>query len=164
MRSWQPPVAFTAKGAKVEVQVYDPTLVIAEFTGPLGISEPDHPPTLLADWSLAQASFRGRPAAPDRLSLVLDNARLSQNEGSTTRPVANAEHIELHGRMAGGTPTANPVIELGLRMTRGTAQLLPVMGQPTDGVMAATVYGLRDLTPKPLASTVTRNRASWRAY
>jgi hypothetical protein len=24
-----------------------------------------------------------------------------------------------------------------------------VMGQPTDGVMAATVYGLKDLTPKP---------------
>jgi hypothetical protein len=149
LRSWQPPVAFLAKGAKVEVQVYDPTLVIGEFTGPLGISEPNQPPTLLADWSLAQASFRGRPAAPDRLSVVLDNARLSQSEAGAARPIANADHIELHGRMAGGTPTANPVIELGLRLTRGTSQLLPVLGQPTDGVMAATVYGLKDLTPKP---------------
>jgi len=149
LRSWQPPVAFSAKGAKAEVQVYDPTLAIAEFTGPLGIGEPSQPPTLLADWSLAQASFRGRPAAPDRLSVVLDNARLSQSETGAARPIANAEHIELHGRMAGGAPTANPVIELGLRLTRGTAQLLPVLGQPTDGVMAATVYGLRDLTPKP---------------
>jgi hypothetical protein len=149
LRSWQPPTAFAAKGAKAEVQVYDPTLAIAEATGPLGIGEPDRPPTLVADWSLAQASFRGRPAAPDRLSVVLDNARLGQTESGAIRPLANAQHVELHGRMAGGTPTANPVIELGLRLTGGTAQLLPVLGQPTDGVMAATVYGLKDLTPKP---------------
>ncbi|MBV9239953.1 MAG: DUF2125 domain-containing protein [Xanthobacteraceae bacterium] len=149
LRSWQPPVAFTAKGAKGEVQVYDPTLAIAEFTGPLGIGEPDQPPTLLADWSLAQTSFRGRPGAPDRLSVVLDNARLSQSEAGAARLLADAEHVELHGRMAGGTPTANPVIELGLRLTRGNSQLLPVLGQPTDGVMAATVYGLKDLAPKP---------------
>ena len=149
LRSWQPPLAFAAKGAKGEVQVYDPTLAIAEFTGPLGIGEPDQPPTLLADWSLAQTSFRGRPGAPDRLSVVLDNARVSQSEAGAARPLANAEHVELHGRMAGGTPTANPVIELGLRLTRGTSQLLPVLGQPTDGVMAATLYGLKDLAPKP---------------
>ena len=44
LRSWQPPIAFAAKGAKVEVlQVYDPTLAIAEFTGPLGIGEPTAP-------------------------------------------------------------------------------------------------------------------------
>ncbi len=149
LRSWQPPLAFAAKEAKGEVQVYDPTLAISEFTGPLGIGEPDQPPTLVADWSQAQASFRGRPGVPDRLSVVLDNARLSQSEGGSMRPIANAQHLELHGRMAGGTPTANPVIELGLRLTGGTAQLVPALGQPTDGVMAATLYGLKDLTPKP---------------
>ncbi len=149
LRSWQPPLAFAAKAAKGEVQVYDPTLAISEFTGPLGIGEPDQPPSLVADWSQAQASFRGRPAAPDRLSVVLDNARLSQTDGGTARPIANAQHLELHGRMAGGTPTADPVIELGLRLTGGTAQLVPALGQPTDGVMAATLYGLKDLSPKP---------------
>ena len=94
---------------------------------------------------------------------MLDNARVSQSEAGAARPLANAEHIELHGRMAGGTPTANPVIELGLRLTRGTSQLLPVLGQPTDGVMAATVYGLKDLAPKPWRVQLREIAASQRA-
>jgi hypothetical protein len=41
------------------------------------------------------------------------------------------------------------VVDLGLRLTRGSASGLLVLAQPTDGVAAATIYGLRDLSPKP---------------
>ena len=149
LRRWQPPVGLAAKDSLVTVQVYDPSLVIGEFTGPLNIAEPGHPPSVVANWVLAQASFRGRPSAPERLSLVLDNGKLAQGDSGALTNIANAEHLELHGRLAGGSVNSNPVVEIGLRLTNGTAPLLPVLAQPTDGVMSATVYGLQDLSPKP---------------
>jgi hypothetical protein len=149
LRSWQPPMGFVAKDGLVTVQVYDPTLAIAEFTGPLTVSELGRPASMVASWSLAQASFRGRPGAPEGLSVVLDNGKLAQNDGGTLTNIANSEHLELHGRLTGGSANDNPVVELGLRLTNGTAPLVPVLAQPTDGVMSATVHGLKDLAPKP---------------
>ena len=146
---WQPPVGLAAKDSLVTVQVYDPTLVIGEFTGPLTIAEPGRPASMVANWTLAQASLRGRPSAPERLSVVLDNGKLAQGDGGTLTNIANAEHLELHGRLTGGSANNNPVVELGLRLTNGTAPVLQVLSQPTDGVMSATVYGLKDLAPKP---------------
>jgi len=149
LRSWQPPMGFVAKDSLVTVQVYDPTLAIAEFIGPLTASELGRPASMVANWSLAQASFRGRPGAPERVSVVLDNSKLAQSDGGTLTNVATSEHLELHGRLTGGSANDNPVVEIGLRLTNGTAPLLPVLAQPTDGVMSATVRGLQDLSPKP---------------
>jgi len=154
LRSWQPPLGLAAKNSVVTVQVYDPTLIIGEFTGPLTVAEPGRPASMVANWTLAQASLRGRPSAPERLSIVLDNGKLAQGDGGTLTNVANAEHLELHGRLAGGSANKNPVVELGLRLTNGTAPVLQVLAQPTDGVMSATVYGLKDLSPKPLREQV----------
>src|SRR5262249_45916781 len=57
--------------ALVAVQVYDPKLLIGEFTGPLEISEPGHPPAGIVDWTLGQASVRGLPSGVERGSLAL---------------------------------------------------------------------------------------------
>src|SRR5262245_54739609 len=54
------------------VQVYDPKLLISEFTSPLEISEPGRPSSTIVDWRLGQASVRGLPAGIERASLVLD--------------------------------------------------------------------------------------------
>jgi hypothetical protein len=149
LRRWQPALELSAKDALVTVQVYDPTLVIGEFKGPLRIGEPGRPASMVADWTLAQTSFRGQPSAPRQLAVVLDNATLAQSEGGAPSTVASAEHVEIHGRIADGSATDHPVVDLGLRLTRGSAPGLQVLAQPTDGVAAATIYGLRDLSPKP---------------
>jgi hypothetical protein len=149
LRRWQPALKLSAKDALVTVQVYDPTLVIGEFKGPLRIGEPGRPASMVADWTLAQTSFRGQPSAPRQLAVVLDNATLAHSEGGAPSTVASAEHVEVHGRIADGSATDHPVVDLGLRLTRGSAPGLQVLAQPTDGVAAATIYGLRDLSPKP---------------
>ena len=129
LRSWQPPVGLAAKDSLVTVQVYDPTLVIGEFTGPLTIAEPGRPASMVANWTLAQASLRGRPSAPERLSVVLDNGKLAQGDGGTLTNVANAEHLELHGRLTGaGLPTTTGG-RVGLRLTNGTAPVLQALSQ-----------------------------------
>src|SRR5947209_9810347 len=43
---------------QVAVQVYDPSLLISEFSGPLEISEPGRATGAVVDWKLGQASVR----------------------------------------------------------------------------------------------------------
>ena len=60
-RGSQPPLELKTPRILAAVQVYDPTLMIAEFTGPLTIAEPGHAPTMTATWRLMQSSVRGTP-------------------------------------------------------------------------------------------------------
>jgi len=72
LKDAQPPIAIKLKEILAVAQVWDPKLVIAEFSGPLTASEPGGAPYLTATWGLAQASVRGTPAAPERASVVID--------------------------------------------------------------------------------------------
>jgi hypothetical protein len=132
------------------VQVYDPTLVISEFNGPLDISEPNRPPNYVINWSLGQASIRGTPGALERASAVLDtptvrDARLVGND-----VVFRAQRLELHGRPATASRPDVPAIDAALRVNGGVApDLHEVTKKPTDADVTALVRGIIDLSPKP---------------
>jgi hypothetical protein len=150
LRRENPPVALKATDLVVVSQVYQPTLLITEFTGPMTIAEPGQPPSHIANWTLGQSSVRGTPAAPERVSIVIDRPSLDRVTGATPATVLKAERIELHGRMAGGSAADNPVIEVALRLVAGTAaELHAFMARPVDAEITATLRGLSDFSPKP---------------
>jgi len=65
-------------------------------------------------------------------------------------PLANAKHVELHGRIAQGSPADHPDIESVLEINQGSIQgLHPLMAQPFDADIRAMVTGLKDFAPKP---------------
>jgi hypothetical protein len=65
-------------------------------------------------------------------------------------PLAAAKHVELHGRIAEGSPSDRPIIETALQISAGSMlNLHPVLVQPFDADIRALVSGLRDLAPKP---------------
>src|SRR5215212_5951395 len=66
LKDTQPSVALKLKQILVLSQVWDPKQLIAEFMGPLTASDPGQVPYMTATWTLAQASVRGTPAAPER--------------------------------------------------------------------------------------------------
>ena len=137
----------------VAAQVYDPTLLIGEFTGPLTVADPGQPPKFTASWKLAQSSLRGTPRAPERASLVFDQPVVDRLDGATRQNLLRAQRIELHGRLAGGSVTANPVIEAVVRATQAAApDLHPAAALPVDAEARATLRGLKDFTPKPWAA------------
>ncbi len=132
------------------LQVYDPTLVIAEFSGPLDVSEPGRPPTYVVNWQLGQASVRGTPGALERASLVLDvpTVRDPRVVGSDT--VFRAQRAELHGRPATGSTSDSPAVDAVLRVIAGVApNLHPATAKPIDADIAALLRGVRDVSPKP---------------
>jgi hypothetical protein len=130
------------------VQVYDPKLLISEFTGPLDISEPGRPPTYVANWTLGQASVRGLPSAVERGSLVLDAPTVRDTAVSAT--IFRAQRLELHGRQAEGSTPADPVIETVLRLNGAVADKLhPLAAKPIDADIAGVLRGVTDISPKP---------------
>ena len=144
--------AITAKLGEILVvaQVYDPKLLIAEFTAPATISERGQPPSMVVNWSKARSSVVGLPAVPQRISLVFDDASIDRINGPVQAPLARAKHIELHGRFVEGSPVDHPVIETVLQIAAGSVQgLHPLLAEPFDAEVRTMLSGLKDFSPKP---------------
>jgi len=145
-------VPITARLADIHVvaQIYDPTRIIAEFTGPATLTDLGQQPSVTANWTLGQASVAGLPAAPQRASLAFDHPSVDLLTGAVPAPLLRADHLELHGRLADGSTQDNPVIETVLRLV--AAKVLgvhPVLQDPFNAEIRAKFRGLKDLTPKP---------------
>jgi hypothetical protein len=141
----------TAKLGEILVvsQIYDPKLLIAEFTAPATISGPGQP-SMIANWSKARSSAVGLPAAPQRISLVFDDPSVDRTDVSPQIPLARAKHIELHGRLIDGSAVDHPNIETVLRIEQGSVQEVhPLLAQPFDADVRTILTGLKDFSPKP---------------
>jgi hypothetical protein len=145
----QPPAKLSAAGILAAVQVYQPTLVLAEIDGPLAIADPGQPPKMTADWSLARVSLRGTPRAPQRVSFAVDKVTLDRGGADKPERVFSANHAELHGRLASGTVTDNPVIDVATSLVAAVAPgLHPLAAQPLDFSADTQLVGLRNFAPK----------------
>jgi hypothetical protein len=137
-----------AKDLLGAVQIYQPTLMIAEFGGPLTISDEARGQKYALDWTLAQASARGLPR-PERVSIVLDKPTLGRLDAEQ---LGRADHAELHVRPAPRLPSDPPAIDVSLELTKALLVAVPQIGNaPIDADIAGTLRGVGDLSPKPLA-------------
>jgi hypothetical protein len=143
---------FTARLGEILVvaQIYDPKLVIAEFKAPATIADRGAPPSMLVNWRTGRSSVVGLPAVPQRASIVFDDPSIDRINGSAQTPLARANHVELHGRLAEGSPSDNPVIETVLQIAGGSVQEVhPVLSAPFDADVRTKLTGLKDFSPKP---------------
>jgi hypothetical protein len=147
-----PQAPITAKLGEILVvaQVYDPKLLIAEFTAPATLSAGGGTSSMMVNWSKARSSVVGLPAVPQRASIVFDDPAIDRMNGAAQTPLARAKHIELHGRLAEGSPVDHPVIESVLKIEGGSVQEVhPLLAQPFDADVRVMLSGLRDFAPKP---------------
>jgi hypothetical protein len=142
-------LTFKAADLLVAAQIYQPTLMIGEFSGPMTIAEGGQQPAYVANWTLGQSSVRGTPRAPERVSLAFDNP-VVERAGRSGTPMFKAKRVELHGRIAGGSIRKDPVIEFVLRTAGATApELHPTLATGLDADIVGTLRGLADFSPKP---------------
>ena len=146
----QAPITAKLGEILVVAQVYDPKLLIAEFTAPATLSEGGGTSSMRVNWSKARSSVVGLPAVPQRASIVFDDAEIDRVNASAQTPLARAKLIELHGRLAEGSALDRPVIETVLKIAAGSVQEVhPVLAQPFDADVRMMLSGLKDLSPKP---------------
>jgi hypothetical protein len=143
------PLKVETKGLLLVAQVYQPTLLIGEYTGPLTVTEPGEAQSIVVNWKLAQSSLRGTPQQPERAALVLDAPEIDRIAGADRQVLLRAKHVEMHGRILGSV-AAKPVIELALELDQAT---LPALHQaaptPFNANMIVSLRGLGDFSPKP---------------
>jgi hypothetical protein len=145
----QTPVTAKLGQILVVAQVYDPKLLIAEFTSPATISD-RNAQSFVVNWRLGHSSVVGLPAEPQRASVEFDDPAIDRIDASTRARLANAKHVELHGRLLEGAPADRPMIESALRISQGSIQgVHPVLVEPFDADIRAVVSGLKDFSPKP---------------
>jgi hypothetical protein len=143
---------FTAQLGEIMViaSIYQPNLLIAEFKAPATIADRGQPPSMKVNWSAARSSVTGLPDVPQRGSIVFDNPSIDRVNGPVQTPLARANRVELHGRLAEGSVAANPVIEAALRISGGSVQELhPLLAAPFESDIQTRLSGLKDFSPKP---------------
>jgi hypothetical protein len=149
-RNFVPPLDVKLPRILVAAQIYQPTLLISEFKGPVSIGDPGGPPQFEANWTLGQSSVRGLPAAPERVSLVFDNPELDHLIGSQREVWLTAKHLELHGRMAPPDANGTGGLETALRLEQASIPgFHPAAEQPLDAVIDTVLRGIKDFAPKP---------------
>jgi hypothetical protein len=146
----QAPITAKLGQILVVAQVYDPKLLIAEFTAPATISDSGQQSSMVANWRLGRSSVVGLPGVPQRISLDFDDPAIDRVDGAQQTPLARAQHVELHGRLAEGAPADHPVIETVLQIRGGSVQEVhPLLAQPFDADIRTLLSGLKDFSPKP---------------
>ncbi|MBN9584793.1 MAG: hypothetical protein BGN84_05735 [Afipia sp. 62-7] len=138
------------KDILVLAQVYDPTKIIAEFTGPVSVNNKGEAPSFVGNWTTGRASASGLPSTPQRVSIVFDDPAFDRISGAVQTPLLRAKHLELHTRLLEGSLSDKPVVESALEVTAGSLQgLHPVLAAPFDADIRAILRGLNDFAPKP---------------
>jgi hypothetical protein len=155
----EPHYSIGAKGLDFVAEIYRPTRLVGEITGPLTVAVTGQPPSLSGDWTRAKLVVSGVPPQPDTLSIALDDPHLDRAAGGG--PVFNARRAEFHGRIIEGTPRDHPVVDITLHLAAASApRLHPLLAQATDGVLDAVVRGMTDLSPKPFAERMRKMQAA----
>lgn len=152
LHNMQPPLSVRMGDVLVAAQIYQPTLLIGEWGAPITIAEQGRQPNMTGSWTLMRTSVRGRPRAPERISLVFDDPAFDRFNGGKPERIAAAKHAEIHARMASGTVQDRPVVDLAFSARQlSAADIYPLMAQPTDADVDLTLRGMKDLSPKPWA-------------
>jgi len=150
INSNQPPFTVHAKAVVFASQVYEPTLLTGDVTGPLTLAEVGQAPSFAANWSRAQIGVRGLPPDPERVSITIEHPRLDRVAGADNDMVFSADHVALQGRIIAGSARNNPVIETSGRFAAATAPTLhPLLAEPLQGEIDAVLRGFKDFAPKP---------------
>ncbi len=152
LRGQGTPVSIKAREILAVAQVYQPALVIAEVAGPMTVADASGALALTADWTLLQASVRGLPATPERISLVFDGARLRRTGDADADALVRADHIEFHVRQNAASRAEVPAFDIVSRLVNAVVPSVPgFSARPFNAEASAVLRGLRDLVPKPVA-------------
>ena len=134
----------------VAAQIYQPTLLIGEWSAPLTIAEPGQSPKMSATWT----PVADQPArAPARAGAHFHRrgrsgfatfrcGRCGANGRGQARGNSRADGVR-------DVAAIGPVIDLAFKARQlSAAGIYPLVAQPTDADIDVTLRGMKDLAPK----------------
>ncbi|MFG1299443.1 DUF2125 domain-containing protein [Xanthobacter sp. V3C-3] len=150
---------FTAVSAQAVAQVWAPSHIVAEFTGPARVEDLVTGEAYAANWALLQMSGVGDLSGqPQRLSVQAHEPRLELSgatgaTGAAARPLLSAHLFEFHARRAPTTDGKPDGVDYAAGLKGGESALLAALGVagPVDMTLQGTVTASADLRPMPVA-------------
>jgi hypothetical protein len=153
VNSFQPPFAAAAQDLTFTAQVYNPTVLTGDITGPLTVAAPGQPPSFVATWSLARISVSGLPPDPDAVSFTIEQPHLDHGSGAGAATLFAADDAAFTARIVAGSAANQPVIDAVFHLASAKAPTVqPLLADPLQGDMEVVLRGFKDLSPKPLAA------------
>jgi hypothetical protein len=149
-KSNNPPFDVRASGVTFSAQVFRPTLLHGEITGPVTLADPDQQPVFVANFSNAQLSLLGLPPDPEAITVRLRDPRLDRVAGPNAGVIFQADAVDVSGRIISGSARSNPVIKATGHFTQATAPTFhPLLTEPLQGDVDFVMRGFADFAPKP---------------
>jgi hypothetical protein len=148
--SYKPPFAVKASDVTFSAQLYRPTLLTGDISGPVTLADPGQQPVFVANWSRAQISLLGVPPDPERITVSLSGPRLDRVSGPGTGMIFQADSVDVDGRIIQGSARNNPAIEATGHFAAATAPTFhPLLAEPLQGDIDFVLRGFKDFAPKP---------------
>jgi hypothetical protein len=145
-----PPFDVRATGVTFSAQVFRPTFLNGEITGPVTLADPGQQPIFVANFSDAQLGLLGLPPDPEAITVTLRNPRLDRVAGPGAGMIFAADAVDVSGRIIAGSARSNPVIEATGHFTDATAPTFhPLLAEPLQGDVDFVMRGFTDFAPKP---------------
>lgn len=142
------PVILKAQDMRILANVWQPTVLTTDFTGPLTIAEPGQDVGFTATWQRAQSEVRGLPTSPENVSIRVEQPVV--NRTGDSQNLFKADRLNLDGRLVSGSVRDLPVIETTLKLAAAIAPYWhPAAATPIDADITAVLRGLKDFSPKP---------------
>jgi hypothetical protein len=134
----------------VEAQFYQPDTLRSRFIGPLTVAVAGKAPFLTADWTEGESRVTGTPRAPQSAALSFERPTVDRIVAGKRENLLSAKHVDLKGRIASGTASDHPVIEVSLHAERASAPgINRAATPPIDLDLTAVLRGLSDFSPMP---------------
>ena len=160
VKNYQPPFAVQAQAVTFAAEVFYPTRLVGDVTGPLTLADFGQPPHLAADWMRARVVVRGVPPDPEAVSIDLEAPHVDRI-GGRGDAMFKAKRADLQTRIAAGSPRDHPVIEVTLHLSGATAPTFhPLLAEPIEAELDAVIRGFKDLSPKPWADRFREMQAA----
>lgn len=160
IKNYQPPFAVQANAVTFTAEVFFPTRLVGDITGPLTLADLGQSPRLTADWTRARLVVRGVPPDPESVSIELETPHVDR-VGGNGESMFKAKRADLKTRIAAGSPHDHPVIEVTLHLSGATAPTFhPLLAEPIEAELDAVIRGFKDLSPKPWADRFREMQAA----
>jgi hypothetical protein len=149
----RPPFDVRATDVTFSAELFRPTLLTGEVTGPLTLADPGQSPVFVANWSRARMILLGLPPEPERVAFTLAKPRLDRVAGPGSGMIFEADSVKVDGRIIAGSARSKPVIEITGDFAAAVAPTFhPLLAEPLHGDIDAVLRGFKDFSPKPWAA------------
>jgi hypothetical protein len=149
-KTTNPPFDVRASAVTFAAQVFRPTELDGQITGPVTLADPNQQPVFVANFSDARLSLFGLPTEPEAIAVALTNPRLDRVAGPGSGMIFQADTVDVAGRIVAGSARANPVIEATGHFAAALAPTFhPLLAEPLQGDVDFVMRGFADFSPKP---------------